>query len=159
MSRHDILDEQWILIGPLLSLPPKDPRGRKPKDDRLMFNAILWIMKTGAPWRDLPDEFGPWQTVYKRFALWTKLRIWDVLFNSIVKNADYESIMLDSSYVKLHQHGCGAKGGQFFQAIGKSKGGLTTKIHAVVDGLGNPLRALVSGAETTLGTRARAILG
>ena len=58
---------------------------------------------------------------------------------------DYESIMLDS-YVKLHQHGCGAKGGQFFQAIDRSKGGLTTKIHATVDGLGNPLRIkLTSG--------------
>ena len=69
----------------------------------------LWIIKTGAPWRDLPKEFGPWQTVYKRFAKWTKLFKWNDLFNSLNKNADFEPIILDSSYVKIHQHGCGAK--------------------------------------------------
>ena len=145
MSRHDISDEKWKIVEPILSSQRNDPRGRKPKDNRLMFNGILWIIKTGAPWRDLPKEFGSWQTVYKRFAKWTRLFIWNDLFNSINKNADFESIMLDSSYVKLHQHGCGAKGGQCFQAIGKSKGGLTTKIHAVVDGLGNPLRIKLTG--------------
>ena len=59
MSRHDISDEKWKIIEPILSLQRKDPRGRKSKDNRLMFNGILWIMKTGAPWRDLPKEFGP----------------------------------------------------------------------------------------------------
>jgi transposase len=62
MSRHDISDEKWEIIAPLLARKPKDPRGRPPKDDRLLFNATLWILKTGAPWRDLPKEFGPWQT-------------------------------------------------------------------------------------------------
>ena len=146
MSRHNISDEKWLMIAPALALPRSDPRGRKSKDDRLMFNGILWIMKTGAPWRDLPKEFGPWQTVYKRFSKWAKLSIWHNLFTSLIKDADNESIMVDSSYVKLHQHGCGAKGGQYFQAIGRSRGGLTTKIHAVVDGLGNPVRIkLTSG--------------
>lgn len=146
MGRHDISDEKWLMIAPVLATPRSDPRGRKSNDDRLMFNGILWIMKTGAPWRDLPIEFGPWQTVYKRFSKWTKLSVWDDLFTNLKKASDYESIMLDSSYIKLHQHGCGAKGGQYSQAIGRSKGGLTTKIHAVVDGLGNPLRIkLTSG--------------
>ena len=65
--------------------------------------------------------------------------------NSINRRADFESIMLNSSYVKLHQHGCGAKGGHFFQSIGRSKGGLTTKIHAVVDGIGNSLKIKLTG--------------
>jgi len=148
MSRHDISDEKWLMIAPALTIPRSDPRGRKSNDDRLMFNGILWIMKTGAPWRDLPKEFGPWQTVYKRFSKWTKLAVWKDIFAKLIKESDYESIMLDSSYIKLHQHGCGAKGGQYSQAIGRSKGGLTTKIHAVVDGLGNPVRIkLTSGNE------------
>ncbi|MCP3941440.1 MAG: hypothetical protein GY710_08160 [Desulfobacteraceae bacterium] len=66
-------------------------------------------------------------------------------FDKLVKDVDTESSMIDGSYVKLHQHGCGAQGGQYSQAIGRSKGGLTTKIHAVVDGLGNPLRIKLTG--------------
>lgn len=145
MSRHDISDEKWMVIEPFLRSQNTETRGRKPKDNRLMFNGILWIMKTGAPWRDIPKEFGAWETVYKRFAKWTKLKVWDDLFNSVINHADYESIMIDSSYIKLHQHGCGATGGQFHQAIGRSRGGLTTKIHAVVDGLGNPVRIMTTG--------------
>ena len=145
MNRHAISDEKWKHIEPILSSPKIETRGRKPKDNRLMFNGILWILKTGAPWRDLPKEFGPWQTVYKRFARWTTLSAWEDLFKQLTKDIDTESTMIDGSYVKLHQHGCGAQGGQYFQAIGRSKGGLTTKIHAVVDALGNPFRIKLTG--------------
>jgi transposase len=145
MNRHAISDEKWEYIEPILSSPKKETRGRKPKDNRLMFNGILWILKTGAPWRDLPKEFGPWQTVYKRFSKWTTTEAWKALFKKLTQDIDTESIMIDGSYVKLHQHGCGAQGGQYLQAIGRSKGGLTTKIHAVVDGLGNPLRITLTG--------------
>jgi transposase len=140
MNRHAISNEKWAVIERFLSTPRTDNRGRKAKDNKLMFNGILWIMKTGAPWRDLPTWFGPWQTVYKRFARWSKLEAWQRLFTYLIKNWDNESAMIDSSYVKLHQHGCGARNGQYSQAIGRSKGGLTTKIHAVVDGLGNPIK-------------------
>lgn len=81
MSRHDIPDEKWAIIGPMLAKASTETRGRKRKDDRLMFNAILWIMKTGAPWRDLPPEFGPWNTVHKRFLEWAKLEVWDIFFS------------------------------------------------------------------------------
>jgi len=111
MSRHDISDEKWAIIAPLLERRSKDPRGRPPKDKRLIFNAILWILKTGAPWRDLPKEYGPWQTAYKRFAMWAKLAIWDDILKELSKDADPEAILIDASYVKLHQHGSGAKGG------------------------------------------------
>lgn len=66
MGRHDISDEKWAIIEALLPHEVKDPRERKPKEGRKMFNAILWILKTAVPWRGLPKEFGPWQTVYKR---------------------------------------------------------------------------------------------
>jgi len=145
MDRHNISDEKWAEIEPVLRTQKTETRGRKPKDNRLMFNGILWIMKTGAPWRDLPKEFGPWQTVYKRFAKWTTISAWKNLFDRLSKDEDKELVMIDGSYIKLHQHGCGAQGGQYSQAIGRSKGGLTTKIHAVVDGLGNPLRIKLTG--------------
>ena len=111
MSRHNISDDQWKIIAPFLEQKNKDPRGRPPKDNRLIFNGILWILKTGAPWRDLPPEFGPWQTVYKRFARWAQLAVWDNLLSKLAQSADSESIAIDASYVKIHQHGTGAKGG------------------------------------------------
>jgi len=111
MSRHDISDAKWAIIGPLLARKRKDPRGRKPKDDRLMFNGILWVLKTGAPWRDLPSEFGPYQTVHGRLIQWARAGTWDKVLLELAKDADFEAIMIDGSYVKLHQHGTGAKGG------------------------------------------------
>jgi transposase len=111
MSRHDISDEKWAIIKPKLAKVSAETRGRKRKDDRLMFNGILWILKTGAPWRDLHPEFGPWKTVHKRFLLWAKLAVWDDILKMLSVNADPEVIMIDASFVKPHQHGFGAKGG------------------------------------------------
>jgi len=88
-----------------------ETRGRKRKDDRLMFNGILWILKTGAPWHDLPPEFGPWKTVHKRFLQWTKLEVWDNILKTLSIHADREAIIIDTSFIKVHQHGCGGKGG------------------------------------------------
>jgi transposase len=76
-----------------------------------MLNSSLWILRTGTPWRDLPSEYGPWQTVYKRVARWTQLSVWDKLLEGLEKSADLESISIDASYVKLHQHGTDTKGG------------------------------------------------
>jgi transposase len=104
-----------------------------------MLNSSLWILRTSAPWRDLSNEYGSWQTVYKRVARWAQLLAWDKLLEKLEKSADSESISIDASYVKLHQHGTGAKGEHLAQAIGRSKGRLTTKTHAVVDVLGNPI--------------------
>ena len=121
MSRHDISDEKWAVIGPLLAKDSRETRGRKRKDDRLMFNGILWILKTGAPWRDLPPEFGPWKTVHKRFLQWAKLEIWDKLLKTLSTNADVELIIIDTSFVKLHQHGSGAKGGTSTKTLDEAK--------------------------------------
>ena len=111
MSRHKISDEKWQIISPFLGKRRKDRRGRRAKDDRVIFNGVLWIMNTGAPWRDLPFEFGPWQTVYKRFSQWAKSGIWDEVLTLLSGDADFDAIMIDASYIKLHQHGSGAKGG------------------------------------------------
>ena len=99
------------IIGPMLVKPRTETRGRKRKDDRLMFNAILWLMKTGAPWRDLHPEFGPWKTVHKRFLQWAKLEVWDDILRMLSINADPEAIIIDATFIRLHQHATGAKGG------------------------------------------------
>ena len=121
MSRHDISDEKWAIIGPKLAVKRSETRGRKRKDDRLMFNGILWILKTGAPWRDLPSEFGPWKTVHKRFLQWAKLAIWDSILKELSLNADPEVIIIDASFIKLHQHGSGAKGGTSSKRLAAAK--------------------------------------
>lgn len=110
MSRHNIPDELWQRLEPLVCLPRKDPRGRPSKDARLMFNGILWILRTGAPWSDLPAEFGPWQTVYKRFNAWVKLPLWQDILATLAQDADLEAALFDGSYIRAHQHAAGGKG-------------------------------------------------
>ena len=121
MSRHDITDEQWEAVYPYLKNKRKDSRGRPPKNSRMMLNGILWILKTGAPWRDLLPEFGPWQTVYKRFAKWAKLKVWDDILEGLSENSDLENVLIDASYIKVHQHGTGAKGGTINRQQEKAK--------------------------------------
>ncbi|WP_423775287.1 transposase [Bilophila wadsworthia] len=91
MSRHDISGRKGAIIGPMLAKAGTETRGRKRKDDRLIFNAILWIMKTGAPWRDLHPEFGPWNTVHKRFLEWADWRSGMTSFCMLSINADPEA--------------------------------------------------------------------
>ncbi|WP_407873352.1 IS5 family transposase [Paenibacillus melissococcoides] len=138
--RYEIRDDQWERLKDLLP-PERKPQGGRPAiDNRKMFNAMLWVIRSGAPWRDLPEHYGSWSSVYSRFRRWEKAGIFDRMLEVLAANPDDESVTLDASIVRVHQHGAGAKGAKQFQAIGRSRGGLTSKIHAVVDGLGNPLR-------------------
>lgn len=90
-------------------LPGKesDP-GRTGANNRLFVEAILWIAYTGAPWRDLPEDFGPWNSVYKRFARWSERRVWHRVFGELAKDADFEQAFLDGTIVRAHQHAAGA---------------------------------------------------
>jgi transposase len=106
----------------------------------MFVEAVLWIALTGAPWRDLPEEFGNWYTVYTRFRRWARKGVWEHIFQILSDDPDLEYVLLDATHIRVHQHGIGAKGGTRNQAIGKSRGGLTTKIAALVDALGNLVR-------------------
>ena len=112
--RHELTDAQWARIAPLL--PPRTA-GRVRQDDRRIMNGILWKLATGAPWRDLPERYGPWQSVYTRFRRWTRAGVWDRLFAAVQQQAevagqvDWELHFVDGTVIRAHQHAAGAKGG------------------------------------------------
>ncbi|BFH15822.1 hypothetical protein PMJ10TS2_67250 [Paenibacillus melissococcoides] len=109
--RYEIRDDQWERLKDLLP-PERKPQGGRPAiDNRKMFNAMLWVIRSGAPWRDLPEHYGSWSSVYSRFRRWEKAGIFDRMLDVLAANPDDESVMLDASIVRVHQHGAGAKGG------------------------------------------------
>ena len=82
--------------------------GRTAADNRVFVEAVLWILRRGAPWRDLPDAFGHWHSVYRRFARWQIGGVWDAVLSALAQDADFEDIFIDSSVIRVHQHGAGA---------------------------------------------------
>jgi transposase len=110
LIRKVLKDSQWVRIAPLLPGKPGDP-GRSAADNRLFVEAVLWIARTGAPWRDLPDAFGLWNSVFKRFRRWTLKGVFESVFKALSGDPDFEYAMIDGTIVRVHQHGTGAKGG------------------------------------------------
>jgi putative transposase len=106
MQRYELTDEQWNLIEHLLPGRKGDP-GAHGKDNRRFVNAVVWIARTGAPWRDLPRRFGEWNSVYQRFNRWSKSGVWTRVFQA-VKLPDWEALLLDSTIIRAHQHAAGA---------------------------------------------------
>lgn len=124
-DRHDLTDDQWDRLVPLL--PPQRARtGRPAHDHRSVLNGILWVLRTGAPWRDLPAQYGSWKTVYSRFRRWREAGIWDRILRDLQAEAahtgdvDDTLAFIDGTNVRAHQHAAGAK-----------KGGLTRNSDAV----------------------------
>ena len=109
--RHELSDEQWATVEPLLPGREGDP-GKSGEDNLLFVNAVLWVAKTGAPWRDLPERFGKWNSVFQRFNRWCKRCVWQRVLEALGGDADLEHLLLDSTVVRAHQHAAGAKGGR-----------------------------------------------
>jgi transposase len=111
MRRYELTDSEWIRIQGYF--PEKEPgtRGRPPKPAREILNGILWMARSGAPWRDLPERFGPWETVYSRFRELVESGILSRIFKDLNVDADMQDLSLDSTSVKAHQHSAGAKKG------------------------------------------------
>ena len=104
MSRGDLTDAEWHILNPLL--PDRGERGPAIADKRRTMNGILWVLRTGAPWRDLPDRYGKWNSAFVRFSRWSKLGVWDAVFEilaSLGPHADEEHA-IDSTIVRAHQH-------------------------------------------------------
>ena len=115
-------------------------------NDRRVLNGIFWILRSGAPWRDLPDAFGPYTTCYNRFVRWRRAGVWATIMNALAGAHDAAVQMIDTSIVRVHQHGaCINRNGR--QCMGRSRGGLTSKIHALVDTNGLPVRLALTPGE------------
>jgi len=120
--RHDITDRIWNILDP--HLPGRSGVwGGNAKDNRLFINAVFWILRTGAPWRDLPPDYGDWKNTHRRFCRWRDKGIWESLLEKAVDDPDFEWLMIDASHIKVHPHASGAKGGN--QKMSRTKGGLT----------------------------------
>ena len=134
-------------------------RGRKPGNLRRTLEGIFWILRTGSPWRYLPAEFGPWQSVYDRFNSWSKNGLWAWLLHAFQERlADLEYVMIDSTSIRVHQDASRAHRGQLVEAMGRSRGGLTTKLHMACDALGYPLAFIVTSGERGDATQAIGLL-
>lgn len=110
MDRDVLSDAQWERIAPLLPGKPGDP-GRSGEDNRRFVEAILWIARTGAPWRDLHDGFGHWNSIFRRFRRWARKGVFESLFKRLSEDPDFEYAIVDGTIVRVHQHGTGARGG------------------------------------------------
>ena len=108
MARTVLSNEQWVRIKDMLPGKASDS-GTTAKSNRLFIEAILWIARTGAPWRDLPPEFGSWHNVYNRFSRWCSKGTWEKVFEILSEECDMEYLMVDGSIIRIHQHGAPKK--------------------------------------------------
>ena len=104
-------DEEWLRIEPLLPPENTGKQGRPRKDNRIIMNGIVWLARSGAPWRDLPERYGSWKTVYSRFRKWIDDGILDNIFRILSLEAELEELSIDASIIQAHQHSAGAKKG------------------------------------------------
>ena len=159
MGRGDLTDAQWLRLEP--HLPPEKPwTGHPNAPHRRIINGILWIQRTGAPWRDLPARYGPVGTVSSRFYRWRASGVWVRVLAALQSEADargevdWELHFVDATIVRAHQHAAGAHrdgaigaAAQAREALGRSQGGFSTKLHLRAEGNGRPITAVLTGGE------------
>jgi transposase len=140
--RYELSDNDWTAIKPML---PNKPRGFRRVNDRRVLNGIFWVPRSGAPWRDLPETYGPRTTCYNRFVRWRRAGVWDQIMDALAAGHDAAVQIIDTSVVRVHEHGtCIADNNH--QDMGRSRGGLTSKIHAV-DANGLPVHLALTPGE------------
>jgi transposase len=157
MRRYEVTDEQWALVADLF--PKRATTGRPRKEPREVLNAVFWILNTGAPWRDLPeDRFGPWETVYTHFRKWRDGGLFDRILGRLHAKLDKEGRLdfglwcVDGSIARGTRAAAGARKGKNGEpadhALGYSRGGYSTKFHLVCDGTGVPLAVELTPGQT-----------
>ena len=109
-KRYELSQAQWERVAPLLPGKVGDP-GRTAADNRLFVNGVLWVLRSGAHWCDLPERYGRWKTAHKRFSRWSKAGVWDRVFADLIKDRDNQYLMIDSTLVRTHQQAATGKGG------------------------------------------------
>jgi transposase len=114
MGRFDLSDEEWAVIAPLL---PKNVRGPRRQDDRRVLNGIFYISRTGAPWRDLPERYGPRTTVYNRYVRWGERGVWKGIFDALAEEVEDSFLFIDASIVKAHRAASGSKRGDWQKVL------------------------------------------
>src|SRR5260221_1913974 len=147
MQRHALTDAQWERLSPLLPRKVTPGRGRPAKEHRRTVNGIRWLLATGAPWRDLPERYGPWSTVANRFYAWQKAGLWTRLLAALQQEAhergelDWSLHFVDGSVIRAHQHAAGARKdtGGGGEALRRNRGGYSTKLHVRAERQGKPV--------------------
>ncbi|MFE1291107.1 IS5 family transposase [Streptomyces sp. NPDC058751] len=168
MRRHELTDHEWELLAPLI---PRAATGRPRVSDRQVVNGMVYKIRTGISWRDLPERYGPWQTVYTRFRRYALNGVFTRALQQVQAGADAVGdidwlVQIDSTIVRAHQHAAatGRKRGSTGRtnrndhALGRSRGGLTTKIHLTCDGKGRPLAILLTPGQRHDSVCARPLL-
>ncbi|WP_244548995.1 IS5 family transposase [Bradyrhizobium canariense] len=141
MSRGDLTEAEWRVLKDLLPIEPENRgRGRPPEQNRAIINGILWRLRCGAPWRDVPPKYGSWNTIYRRFRRWSEAGVWESVAVTLAEiMADSGHYSIDSTTVRAHVSAAGRKRGTHRRALGRSRGGFTSKLHCLADALGRPL--------------------
>jgi len=109
-KRYELTDAQWARIADLLPGKAGDP-GRTAADNRLFVNGVLWVLRSGAHWHDLPERYGKWKSVHKRFSRWARAGAWERVFEALIDDPKNEYLMLDTTLVRAHQQAATGKGG------------------------------------------------
>ncbi len=154
MARLMLSDELWSKLKEIML----HHRIYDKQNLRMMIEAMLYRMRVGCPWRDLPPEFGCWNSIYQQFNRWSSKNKLMKIFKNLVQDPDLEWMFIDGSIVRAHQHSSGGIGEEN-QAIGKSVGGNTTKIHMAVDACGFPIEFKLTGGEVHDAKAAPALIG
>lgn len=142
MRRFELTDEQWEKVKDIVPGREGDV-GVSAKDNRLFLDAVLWIARTGIPWRDLPERFGLWNSVFQRFRRWAKKGVWAGILEQL-QDPDLQLLLIDSTIIRAHQHAAGAPAGPEEEELGRSRGGFSTKIHIAVNEAGAPVKITLS---------------
>ena len=121
MNRYDLTDTEWNAIQDLLPPEKSGKRGHPCKDNRTMESGMVWVLRSGSPWRDLPKEYGSWNGVYTRFNRWSKRGVWEQALAVLLQAWDPENIHIDGSSIRAHQHAAGAKGGRKIRLLGEAE--------------------------------------
>ncbi|MHB1292327.1 MAG: IS5 family transposase [Sulfuricella sp.] len=148
MNRLKLSDEEWErLLAELRKIP--GIRIGVPMTRRFFVEAVLWILRTGAQWRVLPVQNGRWNSVFKRFSRWSKLGVWGRIQDELSQGADLQNVCIDSTIARAHACAAGAgKNSADDEALGRSRGGFSCKIHALTDSLGLPIKFILTGGQT-----------